>query len=111
MEEEPTEDIRKSSQEESSGGGNAGGNAGSASNASDTTPHWRKTKEGKWVLCGPEAVMTPGATVEVFRKDGSSSTHKIAANAEAIGKPFESFDNPNEMLVYAYDYEEVKEKS
>ncbi len=75
-----------------------------------TKPHWRKTQNGKWAICGPQDVMKPGAQVEVFRKDGSSSYQMIGGSQESVGEPFDSHDNPGEKLVYVYDFSEVKDE-
>lgn len=42
------------------------------------TTTFRKTKAGEWVVCGPTAIVQPGATVEVAKRDGSTKTVIIA---------------------------------
>jgi hypothetical protein len=53
---------------------------------------YRKTAKGEWVVCGPVAVVKPGATVAVVKAGGSTNTATIAS----VGKPFEG------GLVYGY---------
>lgn len=48
-------------------------------------PHYRKTKTGEWVVCGPVDVVKPGATVTVHKRDGSTKDETIAS----VGKTFE----------------------
>lgn len=83
--------------------------AAPASAPSQERPHWRKSKEGTWVICGPVDTMQPNAKIDVFRKDGSSSGQILGADPEAFGEPFESRNEPGVMLRYAYKFEEVKE--
>ena len=96
--EPPAESMEDANTESAEGGESSAG----------TKPHWRKAQNGKWVLSGPQGVMTPGAVVEVFRKDGSSSKHKLSEDPKDIGEPFDSRDVPGEKMVYVYNYTEVK---
>lgn len=80
-----------------------------SSASSQEKPHWRKSQEGKWVICGPVGIMQPNAEIEVFRKDGSSSKHILGSDPGAFDHPFESRNEPGVMLRYAHKFEEVKE--
>ena len=48
-----------------------------------TSPQYRRTQSGAWVVFGPAAQVRVG-TVVVHRKDGSTKTEKI----ESVGKIF-----------------------
>ena len=61
---------------------------------SDTTPRWRKTKSGDWVVFGPAAVVRPGA-VEVAKKDGATTTEIVIS----VGR---SFDVDGVACCYGY---------
>jgi hypothetical protein len=56
-----------------------------------TTCHYRKTKSGEWVVCGPTSIVRPGATVTVTKKDGATKVETI----ERVGREFDG-------LVYGY---------
>lgn len=49
------------------------------------TPHYRKTKDGKWVVAGPSSIIQEGATVTVRKRDGSSKTEHI----ESVGREYD----------------------
>lgn len=72
-------------------------------------PGWRKTKNGKWAIAGPADEVVPGATIEVYRKDGSSSAHKLSDSADDFGEPFDDQFSGGKT-VYCYSFEEIKDE-
>jgi hypothetical protein len=48
-------------------------------------PHYRRTKAGEWVVCGPTSLVKAGAVVTVHKKDGTTKEEEIAR----VGKPFD----------------------
>jgi hypothetical protein len=47
-------------------------------------PHYRRTKSGEWVVCGPTSLVKRGAVVTVTKRDGTTKDEKIVR----VGKPF-----------------------
>lgn len=56
---------------------------------------YRKTKTGEWVVYGPAAVIEPGRTVDVTKRDGTRKAETI----ERVGKPFAA---DGRQMVYGY---------
>lgn len=48
------------------------------------TPHYRRTKTGDWVVCGPASIVRPDCTVTVHKRDGSTKMEEI----DRVGKTF-----------------------
>ena len=69
---------------------------GMAANTTTAT-HYRKTKDGRWVVCGPVSVVRAGAAVTVTTKAGARKVETI----KSIGKPFDG-------MVYGYIDDETK---
>lgn len=63
-------------------------------------PHFRKTKDGRWVVCGPPSTVKPGARVTVETKSSRSTSRLIAS----VGRPFT--DSEGRELVYGYPDED-----
>ncbi len=72
---------------------------GMAANTTTAT-HYRKTKDGRWVVCGPVSVVRAGAAVTVTTKAGA---HKVET-IKSIGKPFDG-------MVYGYIDEPAPRRS
>lgn len=43
------------------------------------TPHYRKTKDGQWVVAGPSSMIRDGAQVTVVKRDGNTKVERIAS--------------------------------
>jgi hypothetical protein len=56
---------------------------------------YRKTKAGKWVVCGPPSEIRAMTYVTVTKKSGESEQRWV----EKVGKPFQT---PKGELVYGY---------
>lgn len=64
------------------------------SNATATITY-RKTKRGEWVAFGPAALIAPGRSVIIVKKDGTTRMEAI----ESVGR---TFDVDGVEMVYGY---------
>lgn len=58
-------------------------------------PHYRKTKDGTWVVAGPAATIVAGRQVTVTKRNGETKTETI----ERVGK---TYDDHGVQCRYGY---------
>ena len=67
------------------------------------TPHYRRTAQGKWVVCGPPEVVKAGAEVEVTTRAGKVKVEQILDTGASFVR-----DGDELELVYGYIAQRVR---